>query len=96
MLPIEERSIAIDGGIFAERRTELRRRAFKGASLSFDKGLGAFECVARNLSADGAKLVFGDALGVPARYSLRVFGDAGWREAEVRWRGPSEVGVGML
>jgi len=96
MLPIEEKSIAIDGGIFAERRSEMRRRAFKAASLSFNKGFGALECIARNLSGNGVKLVFGDTLAAPARFSLRVSGDADWREAEMRWRGPREAGVRIL
>ncbi len=92
MMPITEKSIAIDGRIFAERRGALRHRVFKGAALSFNRGYGAMECVVRNLSANGAKLVFGDTLAVPPKFSLRISGEA-VREAEVCWRSPREVGV---
>ena len=92
MMPITEKSIAIDGEVFADRRGAVRQRAFKGASISFNRGYGAVECVVRNLSADGAKLAFGDTLAVPPKFSLRISGEEP-REAEVCWRSPREVGV---
>ena len=93
MTPITEKSIAIDGELFAERRGEIRHRVLKGGSLSFNNGYGALECVVRNLSGQGAKLAFGDVLAVPPRFSLRVSGEAAAREAQVCWRGETEVGV---
>lgn len=93
MMPIIEKSIAIDGQVFADRRGVLRHRVFKGASLSFNRGYGAMECVVRNLSASGAKLVFGDALAVPPHFSLRISGEDHPRDATVIWRGAREVGV---
>lgn len=93
MTPITEKSIAVDGELFAERRAEIRHRVLKGGSLSFNNGYGALECVVRNLSDGGAKLVFGDVLAVPPRFLLSVSGEVPAREAEVRWRGETEIGV---
>lgn len=90
---ITEKSIGIDGEVFAERRAALRRRTLKGAALSFNKGFGAMECVVRNESRNGALLAFGDALGVPALFELAVNGAAERRAARVRWRTAMLVGV---
>jgi hypothetical protein len=93
MMPITKKSIAIDGRIFPDRRRELRHRVLKGAKLSFNNGYGASECVVRNLSDRGAKLAFGDTLGVPPRFRLQIAADAVTHEAVVCWRGIGEIGV---
>ncbi|NMG41336.1 hypothetical protein GRZ55_18995 [Chelativorans sp. ZYF759] len=93
MMPITERSIAIDGEIFADRRAEGRRRVLKGARLEFNQGYGAMECVLRNQSDRGARLVLGDTMGVPARFDLVIAGEEGVRTARVRWRTGEAVGI---
>jgi hypothetical protein len=77
----------------AERRSQPRRRVLKGAIIRFNKGYGAFECVVRNLSENGAKLTFGDTSAVPAVFELKIAGDQQMHEAHVRWRSPDSVGV---
>lgn len=94
MRAIAEKSIGLDGAVFAERRADIRRRVLKGATLRFNRGYGAMECVVRNQSADGALLVFGDSSGVPSNFDLAIGGDAP-RRAEVRWRGLAAVGVSL-
>jgi hypothetical protein len=78
----------------ADRRGSPRRRVFKGATLRFNKGYGALECVVRNQSADGALLAFGDSAGVPAAFDIAIGSDAA-RPAQVRWRGVTEVGIAL-
>jgi len=90
---ILEKSIGIDGKVFAERRAEIRRRVFKGAKLSFNGGYGSLECVVRNESPRGALLAFGDSSAVPVAFELAVNGAAAARPARVRWRSPAAVGV---
>lgn len=49
---IREKSIGLDGEVFAERRAVTRRRVLKGATLSFNNGYGALEgLVATNRNA---------------------------------------------
>ncbi|MBX3531057.1 MAG: PilZ domain-containing protein [Rhizobiaceae bacterium] len=79
----------------AERRGEQRSRMLKGGTLSFNKGYGALECVVRDLSAHGARLRFGDTSAVPQQFSLRVGTGGEWRNAEVRWRTMTDVGVAL-
>jgi len=93
---ITEKSIGLDGNVFAERRTTPRRRVLKGARLSFNKGYGALECTVRNESGTGALLVFGETAAVPASFDLTISGSDGLRPARVRWRTPTLVGVEFL
>lgn len=93
MEPITTKSIGLDGEVFEERRREIRRRAFKGATLTFNGGYGAFECVVRNISEGGARLTFGEASAVPARFDLAISGDGRSMAAVVRWRSLTDIGV---
>jgi hypothetical protein len=77
----------------AERRSQRRHRVLKGAIIRFNKGYGAFECVVRNLSENGAKLTFGETSAIPAAFELKIAGDERMREAHVRWRSPDSIGV---
>jgi hypothetical protein len=78
---------------YAERRSQPRHRVLKGAIIRFNKGYGAFECVVRNLSENGAKLTFGETSAVPVAFELKTAGDEQIHEARVRWRSPDSVGV---
>jgi hypothetical protein len=93
MEPITEKSIGIDGQVFADRRSIERRRVLKGARLSFNKGYGAFECLVRNVSDSGARLTFGDSSAVPSQFDLLISGDDVARRATVRWRTMTALGV---
>jgi len=77
----------------AERRQAMRIRALKGALLRFNGGNSTMECVVRDVSAGGARLVFGDALAVPSRFDLRLGAERQWRPAAVRWRRVGQVGI---
>lgn len=89
---IVEKSIGLDGEVFAERRASPRRRVLKGGTLSFNKGYGALECVVRNESGNGALLNFGETSAVPPAFTLTIKGGEA-RAAQVRWRTMTLVGV---
>jgi hypothetical protein len=76
-----------------ERRGEPRRRVFRGAQVRFNKGYGAYECVVRNESGNGARLNFGDTSAVPTSFELVLNGERAGRMAHVRWRRATEIGV---
>ncbi|WP_157015768.1 PilZ domain-containing protein [Mesorhizobium xinjiangense] len=88
--------VELTSKIDTERRKEPRRRVLKNATISFNRGYGAFEGVIRSQSPSGARLSFGDALGLPPRFVLDVPGDARTRLAEVRWRSDGDVGVELI
>lgn len=89
---IKEKSIGLDGKVFAERRAVMRRRVLKGATLSFNKGYGALEGLVRNESERGVLLHFGETSAVPADFELTVKGSDP-RSAKVKWRDMTRVGV---
>ena len=92
MQPILEKSIGVDGAVFADRRSEVRRRVLKAGVLSFNRGFSSFECVIRNLSDNGARLSLGETFALPTSFSLRLDGAAP-RTATVRWRTEDAMGV---
>lgn len=94
MLPIREKSIGLNGEVFAERRAWIRRRTLKGAVLSFNKGFSSFECVVRNLSDGGAQLSLCETFALPDDFALRM-DQTSLRRAHVRWRSAAAVGVSL-
>jgi hypothetical protein len=90
---ITEKSIGVDGQVFSERRSSLRRRVLKGATLTFNKGFSAFECVVRNQSAEGALLSLAETFSLPAQFEVAIAGDDMHRTARVRWRSMTALGV---
>lgn len=88
-----EQNAAKAGFQGTERRAAQRHRVLKGATLSFNKGYSAFECVVRNLSDGGARLSLAETFGLPARFRLAIVGDEGGRMAHVVWRRSGEIGV---
>lgn len=76
-----------------ERRSEPRRRVLRGATVRFNKGYGALECVMRNESPNGALLVFGETAAVPNSFDLYITGQENPRHAHVRWRTTTALGI---
>jgi hypothetical protein len=93
MNTITEKSIGAGGQIFSERRAALRRRVLKGATLTFNRGFSAFECVVRNQSAEGALLSLVETFSLPAQFEVLITGDDTLRRARVRWRSMNALGV---
>lgn len=95
MRVIGQRSIGLDGKVFTDRRSNGRRRVLKGATISFNRGFSSFECIVRNESDEGARLSFGETFALPNRFVISIAGD-GSREAEVRWRNATQVGIAFI
>ena len=90
MTPVTERNAANTN---VDRRSDQRRRVLKGATLSFNRGYSAFECVVRNESKGGARLSLGETFAIPATFRLAISGEADARVARIIWRKPDELGV---
>lgn len=76
-----------------ERRRERRHRVLKGATVSFNRGYGALQCVVRNMTENGAMLAFGETTGLPAEFDMRMADSDETRRARICWRKPQMVGV---
>lgn len=82
-----------DAHYHGERRCERRKRVLKGATITFNRGYGALQCVARNMTDNGAMLAFGDTAGVPAKFEIQFAHEDVKRKARICWRKPELVGV---
>ena len=76
-----------------ERRAIQRRRVLKGATLSFNSGYSAFECVVRNQSERGVKLSLAETFALPSTFRLAISGERQAHTAHIVWRKPDEMGV---
>ena len=81
---------------YEERRYTQRRRVLKGATLSFNRGYSAFECVVRNQSDGGARISLAETFAVPTSFRLAIAGESQIRSARIVWRRPDEMGVAYL
>ena len=76
-----------------ERRASQRRRVLKGATLTFNRGYSAFECVVRNQSESGARLSLAETFAIPTTFRLAISGEPDAHVAQVVWRKTDEMGV---
>ena len=76
-----------------ERRKTIRNRTFLGGVVAFNKGRSAIDCLVRNFSADGAKVVFADAALLPDAFDLEVPRKERTFRARMVWRRENEIGV---
>jgi hypothetical protein len=93
MTPVMEPNEIGTAGSAVERRYSQRRRVLKGATLSFNSGYSAFECVVRNQSEGGARLSLAETFALPPTFRLAIAGEAQIHTAHVVWRGLDQVGV---
>jgi hypothetical protein len=76
-----------------ERRRSSRLKSFLGGSVSYADGLTQQECLVRNLSSRGAKLVFDHGVTLPQEFDLLIHKQQRNFRAKVMWHGEQEVGV---
>ena len=76
-----------------ERRRSVRNRTFLGGVVTFAKGRSAIECIVRNFSGGGAKVVFAGTAIVPDAFDLEVARKERTFRARMVWRRENEVGV---
>ncbi|MCT8973332.1 PilZ domain-containing protein [Microbaculum marinisediminis] len=77
-----------------ERRNEtVRRRTLKGAKIIFNNKQSTIECIARNMTGEGAKLEMPHTAEVPNAFTLVSNDGTFTRQCEVKWRKADSLGV---
>jgi len=76
-----------------ERRKSPRRRVLKTAKIVFNRDRSVVDCAVRNLSVEGALLLFPSTVGIPAHFELVLEGDARRLACGVMWRHEQRLGV---
>ncbi len=74
-----------------EHRKSERQKTYKGGSIY--AGVAVFDCIVRNLSANGACLQIESRTGVPDNFMLIIRPERLKRACKVAWRAPRKIGV---
>ncbi|MDQ2955023.1 MAG: PilZ domain-containing protein [Pseudomonadota bacterium] len=77
-----------------ERRQSPRQKAFLKGRIN--NGLGDVDCLIRDLSATGAKLMFSGGITMPGIIDLQIPTKKQTIRAKVQWRNGDEMGVSFL
>jgi hypothetical protein len=79
-----------------ERREYQRGRTYLGARLAFNNQYCAIDCLVRDMSQNGAKLVFEGTVLLPGEFDLTLPQKGESRRARVVWRQRDEAGITFL
>ncbi|WID95963.1 PilZ domain-containing protein [Bosea vestrisii] len=79
--------------ILSERRRSARNRTLIGGKVIFNQRQSTLDCTVRNLSEDGALLVFPASVAVPDLFELYLPLKRESRMVHTRWRDSERIGV---
>ena len=76
-----------------ERRKSVRNKTYLGGTIAFNSHRSTMDCLIRNMSPGGAKIVFTHTPTIPDRFDLEIAcKDLGY-DARIVWRLADEAGV---
>jgi hypothetical protein len=76
-----------------ERRNHPRDRTYLGGRIAFNNQCCSVDCLVRNISDAGAKLVFSFPVPIPSVFDLIIEQKGSNRYTRIVWRSRMEVGV---
>lgn len=79
----------------ADRRLAPRLKTLLTGILVFDENNTTMDCLVRNLSAYGAKIVLADAFRLPDEFKLKVPHHDQTHRAKVIWRRGDDAGLAL-
>jgi hypothetical protein len=77
----------------AEKRAAPRQKSLLQGRVYFNKGRSAVDCLVRDMSTRGARLIFSDTVAVPSAFDLFLPQKELTVGARVVWRRGDELGV---
>jgi uncharacterized protein YceH (UPF0502 family) len=77
----------------AERRHSTRQKSFLHGFVYVDKRRGALNCLVRDLSEAGARIIFSSAVTLPRAFKLHIPQREQTFHAKVQWRRGDEIGL---
>lgn len=79
-----------------ERRGVQRLRTYLGGEVEFNPRCARQGCLVRNLSPNGARLIFPRSPTIPEFFNLAIAQTGDRRRARLIWRGEKEAGVAFI
>jgi hypothetical protein len=76
-----------------ERRQAVRQKSFLRGCVYFNNRRSAFDCLIRDLSDKGARIIFSDTVSVPDVVDLYIPQKEQTVRAHVEWRHGGELGL---
>lgn len=76
-----------------ERRRHPRSRSLLGAIIAFNDRFSSMNCVVRNLSPEGARIVLDGTATIPAEFDLTITRGGKSYRARMVWRTDGAAGV---
>lgn len=77
----------------AERRRSLRQKSFLRGCVYYNKRRSAVDCLIRDISDEGARIIFSDTVSVPDIVDLYIPQKEQTVRAHVQWRHGDEIGL---
>jgi PilZ domain len=79
-----------------ERRRIARRKSFLRGCVNFDNGRIAIDCLIRDITGLGARIVFSDTVSIPSEVDLHIPQKSQTLRARVIWRYDDEIGLAFV
>lgn len=80
----------------SERRRDQRLRTYLGGRITFNNRFSTMDCLVRNLSQNGARLVFAGPVLLPFEFDIQIKNKGESRTARVIWCSETHVGVSIV
>jgi hypothetical protein len=77
----------------AERRQAIRQKSFLRGCVYFNKRRAALDCLIRDYSEHGARIIFSETVNVPDLVDLYIAQKERTVRARVQWRCGDEIGL---
>ena len=79
----------------ADRRSSARKKSFLQGRVYYNNQRSSVDCLVRDISEQGAKLVFADSVAIPDLVELYLPGKDEVHPVRLQWRKGDEIGVGF-
>jgi hypothetical protein len=79
-----------------ERRSSTRQKSFLQGRIYYNNRRASVDCLVRDISDTGAKLVFSSAVTIPDVVEIYLSNKEEIRRARVQWRRGDEVGIDFI
>lgn len=76
-----------------ERRRSHRKKSFLRGRIYFNNHLSSVDCLVRDISEKGARLIFSDSVAVPDGFDLHIPQKDQTLHARAQWRHGEEMGI---
>jgi hypothetical protein len=77
----------------AERRSSARQKSFLHGRVFYSNRRRSADCLVRDISEEGARLVFADVITIPDTVELYLSSKDAIERVDVQWRREKEIGI---